>query len=438
MNKLNYAILSAALCFGQSVQAADLMSLYQETVKSFPGLDASEAQIEASEARVDQAVGDLLPQVSFTGSRTRTRHESGSTVTDYNGKRYALSLTQSLYDKPKYEYKKLHQSLTQQSKERYLGLLATVSVDLIERYVTVLSAEDVLSQITAEKDLTQRQLDLLRSMYKRQLAVLTDVLDIEARLDGLKAQQIVARNDVATSRENLGELVGRDVVEPLDKFVQELNYVDMSDKPKSYWTEKGIENSHQLKELRENIKSAKTEVSQAKAGHLPTVSFRLEANKSNIGFENSRSADTNKSYVASLNLSIPIYSGGKTSARKREQVAKLRESRAQYEEARRAVLKDIREAYLGVTANKANISASKTAIVSAEKSYDAMSKGLEYGTVTVVDVLDAKKEVLRNEIEFRKNQYDYAVNWINLLRLSGQLDEESITQANAWLDLKKN
>ena len=62
-----------------------------------------------------------------------------------------------------------------------------------------------------------------------------------------------------------------------------------------------------------------------------------------------------------------------------------------------------------------------------------MSRGLEYGTVTVVDVLDAQKDVLQYRNEYSQNKYDYVVNWLNLLRLSGQFNEKSITQANTWL-----
>lgn len=426
-----YGLLGVALSLTSNVQAIDLETLYGETIASYPSLAISSARVDAGNARARQALGSLLPQVSAASTLTRTRHQ-GTTLSYYNGERYSLNVTQSLFNKEQFDNKKVYDSLAKQDSENYLALLDTVSVDLVQRYVDVLGAEDRLTQIEEEKKLVSRQLESLRSLYKRQLAVLTDVLDVEARLDGLNADQIGAKNAVDISREALTELVGRDVVEPLAPFQQTLNYPLETEKDRSYWAALALDNNHDLKALQKSIDSARADVSKAKSGHLPTMGLQLSAQKSNIGFENSSSPRT-ESYVASLNFNIPIYSGGTTSARVLEKRAQLEEAEGRYEEARRTILKDLRESYLNVAANLANIKASRRAIQSAQKSFEAMEKGFKFGTVTVVDVLDAQKELHRYTIEFRQKQYDYAVNWLNLLRLSGQLSVNSIRDANAWL-----
>lgn len=426
-----YGLLGVALSLTSNVQAIDLETLYGETIASYPSLAISSARVDAGNARARQALGSLLPQVSAASTLTRTRHQ-GTTLSYYNGERYSLNVTQSLFNKEQFDNKKVYDSLAKQDSENYLALLDTVSVDLVQRYVDVLGAEDRLTQIEEEKKLVSRQLESLRSLYKRQLAVLTDVLDVEARLDGLNADQIGAKNAVDISREALTELVGRDVVEPLAPFQQTLNYPLETEKDRSYWAALALDNNHDLKALQKSIDSARADVSKAKSGHLPTMGLQLSAQKSNIGFENSSSPRT-ESYVASLNFNIPIYSGGTTSARVLEKRAQLEEAEGRYEEARRTILKDLRESYLNVAANLANIKASRRAIQSAQKSFEAMEKGFKFGTVTVVDVLDAQKELHRYTIEFRQKQYDYAVNWLNLQRLSGQLSVNSIRDANAWL-----
>jgi outer membrane protein len=310
--------------------------------------------------------------------------------------------------------------------------VSTISVDLLERYTAVLSAEDVLSQITSEKKLTASELKSQKSMYQRQLALLTDVLDVEARFDSLVAEEIAARNMVAVTRSALGELVGYEVISPLSSFSKSFKYADIKGRDKADWVDQGLRLNHELKSLKQKIKAAKTEVKSAGAEHLPTVFLKLEANKSNIGFENS-SSSVNESNVASLNLNVPLYSGGRTSARVREMQAEFKRTNAIYEEKKRLVSKNIQEAYLNVSANVASIKASAKAISSAQKSFDAMEKGYKYGTATVIDVLDAKREVLKQQIEYRKKQYAYAVNYLNLLSLSGQFNGASINQVNNWL-----
>jgi outer membrane protein len=426
-----YMLMGAALCVTNSVQAVDLETLYHETITSFPGLAASSARVDAGNARARQALGSLLPQVNVASSFTRTRHKTTG-LSYFNGERYSVNVTQTLFNKEQFDNKKVYDLLAEQDSESYLSLLAAVSVDLVERYVNVLSAEDRFTQIKAERKLVSRQLDSLRSQYKRQLAVLTDVLNVEARLDGLNAEKISAKNAVDISREALSELVGREVIGKLSPFQEALNYSQETEEDSKYWTDLALENNNDLKALKKKIDSAKSDVSKARSGHLPTLGLQLSAQKSNIGFENSNSPQTS-SYVASLNFNIPIYNGGTTSARVLEKRAELTEAEARYEESRRKTLKDLRESYLNVSANLANIKASRRAISSAKKSFEAMEKGFKFGTVTVVDVLDSQKELHRYTIDFRQKQYDYAVNWLNLLRLSGQLTQHSISDANDWL-----
>jgi outer membrane protein len=415
-----------------NAQAVNLASLHKEMIESSPKITAAVAQVEVSKARARQTLGTLLPQISFTGVGNRTHYESVITEDSFNGERYQLSFTQDVFNKAKFENKTISDSQVVEAEENYLALVSAVSVDLLERYVAVLSAEDVLSQIVLEKKLTENQFKSLKSMYQRQLALLTDVLDVEARLDSLAADEISAKNMVAVTRSALGELVGYDVDSALSAFNHSIKYANIQGKVSSDWVEQGLTNNHELKALRQQIKAAKLEVKKASSGHLPTAFLKLEANKSNIGFENS-SSSTNKSYVASINLNVPIYSGGSTNARQREMRAELKRSNAIYEEKKRLVAKEIQEAYLNLSANVATISASDKAISSAEKSFEAMEKGFKYGTTTVIDVLDAKREVLNQEISYRKKQYDYATNWLNLLRLSGQFNVASIYQVNSWL-----
>lgn len=432
MKKLHYVLLITTLTICQSVQAVDLMTLHEEALASSPSIATAAADVKASEARARQALGDLLPQVSASAKGTRTNYKSRRTDEYYNGESYQLNLTQDIFNKAKFDNKEAFDDRVSESEENYLALVANVSVDLLDRYTAVLSAEDVLSQITSEKELTANELKSQKSMYDRQLAMLTDVLDIEARFDSLAAEEIAAKNKVEVARASLGELVGYDVTAPLSGFSKSFEYADFEGKDKDYWVAQGLQFNHELKGLNQKIQAADAGIRSASAAHLPTIYLQLSASKSNIGYENAASSNT-ESRVASINLSMPLYSGGKTSARTSEMEAEFDRARGLYEEKKRLVLKNIQEAYLNVSANVASIKASVKAISSAQKSFDAMEKGYKYGTATIIDVLDAKRQVLKQQIEHRKKQYDYAVNYLNLLSLSGHFDETSINQVNNWL-----
>ncbi|MFT2099748.1 TolC family outer membrane protein [Marinomonas sp. 2405UD66-6] len=433
MKKLHYALLVTTLIIGQSAHAVDLLTLHEETLSSSPSIASSAADVEMSRARARQSLGDLLPQVSLTAKGTITHYETATTEEDYNGKRYQLSLTQELFNKAKYNDKKASDKRVEEAEEYYLALVATVSVDLLDRYTAVLAAEDVLEQITSEKKLTVSELESQKSKYERQLALLTDVLDLEARFDRLVAEEIAAENAVAVARASLGELVGYDVTTSLSGFRETFDYAPLEGLDKDYWVSQGLRFNHQLKGLRSKIQASEESIKSATAAHLPTLYLQLTSSRSNIGYENALTSEY-ESNVASINLNVPLYSGGKTNARVNQMEADFNRNSAAYEEKRRQISKNIQEAYLNVSANVVSIKASAKAIESAKKSFDAMEKGYKYGTATVIEVLDARREVLKQQIEYRKKQYDYAVNYLNLLSLTGQFNNESINQVNSWLE----
>lgn len=432
MKKLHYVLLATTLTICQSLHAVDLMTLHEEALASSPRVAIAASDLKASQARARQALGGLLPQVSFTAKETRTYYQGNRADEYYNGESYQLSLTQDIFNKAKFNNKEAFDYRVGEAEENYLALVATLSVDLLDRYTAVLSAEDVLSQITSEKELTASELKAQKSMFGRQLAMLTDVLDIEARLDNLVAQEIAAKNKVEIARAALGELVGYDVTLPLSGFSQSFEYADFEERDKDYWVAQGLQFNHELKGLDKKMQAAEAAARSAGAAHLPTVFLQLSANRSNIGYENASSADY-ESNVASINLNMPLYSGGTTTAKANEMTAEYERARGLYEEKKRLVVKNIQEAYLNVSANVASIRASVKAISSAQKSSDAMEKGYQYGTATIIDVLDSKKQVLKQQIEYRQRQYDYVVNYLNLLSLSGQFNESSIYQINNWL-----
>ncbi|EGH34596.1 outer membrane channel protein TolC, partial [Pseudomonas syringae pv. japonica str. M301072] len=65
---------------------------------------------------------------------------------------------------------------------------------------------------------TQKSLDRVSAMYDKKMAVVTDLLDLKARVDLLAAQEVDARNQIRLSRAALSEIVGRPITEPLSRI----------------------------------------------------------------------------------------------------------------------------------------------------------------------------------------------------------------------------
>jgi outer membrane protein len=153
---------------------------------------------------------------------------------------------------------------------------------------------------------------------------------------------------------------------------------------------------------------------------------------SDVGFDNQQSPERETEYIG-VDINIPLYSGGSTSARVREAWATYYIAREEEEAARREVLKRTREAWLNTRSSRRRIHAAQLSVRSATKSFEAMSKSFTYGTVTAADVLEALHARTRSERDYQNALYQYITNWLALKREGGILEDTDLQQVNSWL-----
>lgn len=425
-----------SVSLSQSV-ATTLLDIYREALVSDPRLQVASARRDVFVARKDQSKGAMLPQISSAVQNSRNIRESDNPIFGfkerdlYNGERYSLSISQSLYNKSQWEAFRSSQHEAARYAAEYDSREDIVTVDIVSRYSQVLAAEDNLAFVVAEKEATEKQLKQVRARYDRQMAMITELLDVEARRDALLTDEVMARNEVEQAREAVSELIGRVISEPIAGLKDDI-FIDWEFDSADGWIERGLSASPHLAAFREGVSAAQARVREAKGQRHPTVGFQISAQKSDIGFENSQ-ANENDTYVASVNLNIPIYSGGQVSARIAEAKANLRVAQQELEEQERLLKKEIRAAFLNARAAKQRVAATRKEVGSAEKSYDARQKGFEYGTVTVVDVLDASENLFRARRDHRQAYYDLMVQAMSLQQTTGDLNTGHVARVERWL-----
>lgn len=414
-----------------AADSIDLWTLYQEAVLADPRLLAAEARALSGRGRKREAYGQLLPQLTASASATRTARDDGRFREFYNGERYALSLNQALFDAGAWRSYKRFTALAEQAKSEYADVKTQVTVDLVERYFAALAAEDELALVQAERRATQRNLDRVESLYERQMAMVTDVLEISARVDSLIAEEIEAQNQVAVAREALSEVVGFPVLQPLHRIGRDAQLA-MPDREEQFWVQMALERNSALAARQDAVEAAEAALREGKAGHLPTVSLFATAQESDIGYENTLVPQT-ETYVVGVGIQIPLFSGGSVSARVTSLYGALTEAQQNYEAVRREVVKETRTAFMSTRASVSKVSATEKALLSALRAREAAEKAFGYGVNNAVDVLNAVREEYSARRDYLQSQYSFIMGWLVLNRWGGTLDAEQVQEANAWL-----
>ena len=422
-------ILCFLLC--QAVNAQDLLETYQQVLGSDPRLLIDSLGVEVGIAREKQSFAQLLPQASFSSTATSsTRRAEGFSIDHYSGQRYLFSVRQPLFDMQKYNAWQRSKSVQKQFKHQYEDTQSTVRLDTIERYFELLKAVGDLGLVEEEKGAVVEKKNQVSALYEKQLVKVTELYEIIARLDMLESEHVEAQRLVELAKANLSELTGKPVQE-ISQLMSQSEDVDGVSDIDAHVAQLGAR-SASLKALAKSVDAAKKNLKEQKAGHYPIVDLQFSKQETNIGFENSASAVTDTE-VLSVNLSMPIFSGGATTAKVYEAAQQLKMAKASYDQEYRRIKKELKDEYLNVKSIKRRVAATVKSVESAEKSYQSIEKSFKYGVATISEVLDAQQLYLQVKQSFQQAEYDYVISKARFFHKAGLLTDSSLVELNKQL-----
>lgn len=445
-NKPMMACLAALFMGSGAAGAEDLMDVYELAYASDPALRAARARFESTREGKRQAFANFLPQISGSGSLTKgssTFSIGGMEVsdTDTDNENLRFEVRQTIYDHGNYKQLDQARAQAEQAQADYDAALQNFVLRGAERYFAVLTAEDALAFAQAEERAVGRQLEQAEQRYEVGLTAITDVHESKARYDNARARVIVAENSLSDAKEALRELtnvyVGQldPVREELPTTVPEPNDVDA-------WVDIAVENSPALRSARLAVDAAHHAVSLARAEFYPTVDATLSYNEFTNNefvlrddFQNviGTTPAVAEDAQVQVQLRVPLYTGGRTSSRVRQAVADLEAAQQTYEEQRRAVIRDTRNAFRGTQASILEVEAREQAVVSARSALEATEAGFEVGTRTIVDVLLSQQQLFQAQRDHSQARHDYILNRLRLEEAAGTLLREDIAEVNQLL-----
>lgn len=422
INQLNFSqALERAFAYDQDLQAAEYD--YQSTLETR-----------------GQSRSALRPQINFSYTQDRTVNTTkNSSIPEFiadsritiNTNGYGLSLTQTLYNHS--IYKNL-----QQTELRIAAAAANIDAarqDLIVRlataYFNVLGAQDGLKFAKTEKQAIGKQLEQSKKRFEVGLIAITDVKEAQASYDTSVALEIGAENTLSAQFEALAVMLGRYTsnISPLAE-----NIVLSIPEPANIkdWMDGALLNNLSLKAAELNYQASQKQVDADQSQHYPTLDLVARHQFSSPDNATFITADNTSTSVL-VKLNVPIYTGGYTSAKKRQSVALKNKARALKEKAKRLALQQARDAYLNVTSTIAQVKALKQALISNQSAHEATQAGFEVGTRTAIDVLSTLREVYRAERDYARARYNYLINTLLLKQAAGTLTLEDGMAINSFL-----
>jgi outer membrane protein len=418
-------------------QAQSLLDLYEAARGHDAAYQGARATFEAARYRAEQARAGLLPTASLTSTRSETQLDTRTTSSTQRGfgtGSASLTVSQPLYrpaNTAAYEQGKRQADAAQ-------AQLTAASQDLIIRvsqaYFDVLSAQDTLAFVRAQKAAVSEQLASARRNFEVGTATITDTREAQARFDLVLAQEIAAENDLRVRQLALDTVTGRAAATPLP-LAAPLKLPAPEPSDVNTWVQQAEDVNPSILQARLGVEVARLETDKAKAGHLPTVDLNASHGYSrNLAGTSVTSTDSRvQSSQLGVTLTVPLFAGFATQNRIRETLSLEDKAKADLDNARRTVAQATRTAFLGLVSGAGQVRALEAAEASSQSALDANRLGYQVGVRINIDVLNAQSQLFQTKRDLAVARYNVLLGHLRLRQANGSLKPEDVAPINGLL-----
>ncbi|HZO21410.1 MAG TPA: TolC family outer membrane protein [Steroidobacteraceae bacterium] len=451
------ALLAASLFVTGAAHAKDLVGVYEDALQNDPQIRQANANRLASREARPQAWASLLPQLSALASRQQDKQSGTQGFLNFDPvtgtyfalptpfglnstqKTWSVNLRESLFSWSNWMTLKEADRQVAEAEATYLAAQQNLILRVAQAYFNVLSAQDGLDANQASLEAIQRQLDQADKRFEVGLIAITDVQEAKAARDTAAAAVIAAKRTLATAGDQLSEVTGQKY-DRLSKPGEDMPLTPPEPASEEKWVDASMDQNPTLLSSRLAADVARDNVRVAFGGHLPTLDLiasksrtQTSSDESVLG-SNPFTLDSNvndRQYT--LQITVPIFSGGLTQSRVRQSQYEWIAAKEQVVQSSRATERQARDAYLGVISGIARVQALRQALQSSETALKATEAGYEVGTRTAVDVLNARRTLVQAQTDYAGSRYDYIVSVIQLRLAAGSLSRNDVAEINNWL-----
>jgi outer membrane protein len=391
-------LLGGAAQAQQAQQVLTLDAALQQARARQPELRQARAQVEVSQARVEEARAPLLPQITGTASYARVSGRS-STFTDPNTGMTTMTTSASANQ---YNFGLAGRQLVWdfgQTTRRWDAAKATASAQEQSARATELqvalgvrstffAAREAKALVTvANETLANQQRHLAQIEGFVQVGTRPQIDLAQARTDlaNARVQLIDAQNGYDVARAQLAQAIGLDAAADFDVSDESIAAVAGEDGPGDALLGEAVRARPDIAALEEEIRAQELTVKAVRGAYGPTINVTGSVGEGGPALD-----DLSNSWQVGANLTWPLFQGGQTRAQVREAEAAVTSLTAQRDALRQQVRLDVEQARLSVRASRELLVAQGEAVTNARERLKLAEGRYQTGVGNAVELGDAQ------------------------------------------------
>ncbi len=434
MKKTVLSLMIAGLVSMGSAHGEDLLQVYQLAQQNDAQLKAARAQRDSAFEKRPQAEALLKPTVSLSadanGIRSDVNHSaSGAQLNHYATASLSVSVSHPIYHRDYWIQLEQADKQVAQATSQYAADEQELIVRTATAYFDVLSAQDALMFSKSESTAIARQLDQSKQRFEVGLIAITSVHEAQAAYDQSLADLIAAENALDNGWEVLHEIVS-EPVKSINAVAADLPLNPPTPKNIGQWGDKAQQENLAIKAASYTADIARDNIKLQDSGDAPTVDL---VGSHGLNLSSSKTGTDSQTTTVGIQFNMPLYTGGGVSSRTQQARYDYTAAQEGLDQQRRSVKRQVRNAYRSVVASISAVEALKASTVSTQSALEATEAGFDVGTRTMVDVLNAQRDLFRAKSNYATARYNYILSGISLKQATGTLSVDDLKQVNSWL-----
>ncbi|MDC6163542.1 TolC family outer membrane protein [Achromobacter xylosoxidans] len=423
-----------------AAQALGFQQAYTMALASDPTWQAARARerVDAEEAALGRS--GLLPNLSYhysrarndTTSRQQTRWGALEQRSRYASYASGFTLSQPLFDAAAFAQYRAGRERAEAGGLTLKRARQALAVRLLQAYTAVLYAQQALALTQSQERSLQEDARRSARFVAAGQGTRTDQLEIEARAHVVQAQEIEARDRLRDARNALRAIVGPGLADNLLAPLQEsaLAALAVEGRDLSAWRQLALASNPELLAQRHLLEASRQRYQATRAGHLPTARLVARKQLTNSNGENQIGQRYDSGSVG-IEVSIPLYSGGRTSAASGQALAEAEEAQHKLDAATWALLDDLARQFHTFASSRERITAYRQAAEAAAQRVRATRRSVLGGERTNLDVLDAERQRFEALRDLDRARYDNLLAWLTLRWQAGVLSDDDVARIGA-------
>ncbi|SUO97183.1 TolC family protein [Suttonella ornithocola] len=373
----------------------------------------------AAQEPEQQAKAHLLPQLSLNGNYSNRAQDDYERYQSYG---INLQVAQPIYDASRWRQYQAEKMTTQIGEAQLKQQEDTLLLEVAQAYFAVLTAQEKLSALAKEKATYQAQIAQAEGSFTSGQATVLDILEAKSHYDAAASREISLQTELTTAQNTLENDTGLSVhhltpVDSLDFLTVKTTLTE------EQWLNKALEHNTTLKQKALELEKAIADKKTAESEYYPQLSLTAgyQDNRNHIKAVNREAQhNRNKGGYVGLQFYLPIYSGGETNSKVRQQNAYIQQKEAEYRAEKGKISLEVKQQFALLKGYQAQIKAQKQLYQTNLEKVKAAKLGTQYGMSYPLEILQAEKDLAEANSSLAEAKYQYLLTEIRLLLLSGE------------------